>query len=242
MRWIYISPHFDDAVLSCGGLIYEQDRQGLPVEIWTICAGDPPPGPLSPLAQVCHFQWGTQTAEETVTLRREEDRAAAAILGAQTRHFGFTDCIYRRSPTGDLLYTEDIFVPPHPLEAELDVEVAAALKKVLHPDDLLVCPLTIGNHVDHVLMRKAVEQLGHSLRYYADIPYLLDHPEALEPATNGLRADLFPVSKDGLAAWQDGIAAYRSQIVMLFETEEKMQEAIRLYWVSRHGLGLWREV
>jgi hypothetical protein len=71
---------------------------------------------------------------------------------------------------------------------------------------------------------------------------LLDHPEALEPATNGLRADLFPVSEDGLAAWQDGIAAYRSQIVMLFETEEKMQEAIRLYWVSRHGLGLWREV
>ena len=62
MRWIYISPHFDDAVLSCGGLIFEQARQGIPVEIWTICAGDAPPGPLSQLAQDCHVQWGTQTA------------------------------------------------------------------------------------------------------------------------------------------------------------------------------------
>ena len=29
MRWIYLSPHLDDAVLSCGGLIFEQSRQGL---------------------------------------------------------------------------------------------------------------------------------------------------------------------------------------------------------------------
>ncbi|MEW6094039.1 MAG: PIG-L family deacetylase [Chloroflexota bacterium] len=242
MRWIYISPHFDDAVLSCGGLIYEQSRQGIPVEIWTVCAGDPPSGSLSPLAQVCHFQWGTQTAEETVALRREEDQAAAARVGAGTRQFGFADCIYRRSPEGNLLYTEDVFVTPHPLEAELDAEIAAALEKELRPDDLLVCPLTIGSHVDHVLTRTAVERLGRPLRYYADIPYLLNDPEALEPATKGLRADLFPVSEDGLAAWLDGVAMYRSQIAMLFETEEKMREAIRLYWADRRGLGLWREV
>jgi LmbE family N-acetylglucosaminyl deacetylase len=50
MRWIYLSPHFDDAVLSCGGLIFEQARQGIPIEIWTIFAGNPPPGPLSMFA------------------------------------------------------------------------------------------------------------------------------------------------------------------------------------------------
>ncbi len=238
MRWIYISPHFDDAVLSCGGLIYEQAHQGIPVEIWTICAGDPPPGPLSPLAQVCHFQWGTQTAEETVALRREEDRAAAARVGAGALHFGFADCIYRRSPTGDLLYTEDVFAARHPLEAELDAEIATALEVELRPDDRLVCPLTIGNHVDHVLTREAAERLGRTLLYYTDIPYLLNHPEAQESATKGLRADLLSVSEDGLAAWQDGIAAYRSQILMLFETEDKMREAIRLYWASRHGFVL----
>lgn len=41
MRWIYISPHLDDAVLSAGGLIYEQTRAGHEVEIWTFMCGFP---------------------------------------------------------------------------------------------------------------------------------------------------------------------------------------------------------
>lgn len=240
MRWIYISPHFDDAVLSCGGLIFEQTRQGIPVEIWTICAGDPPPGPLSPLAQAIHQVWGTGSAEETVALRREEDRAAASIVGAEIRHFSIADCIYRRSPEGNLLYTEDVFVARHPLEAGLDRKIAATLDEQLRPDDTLVCPLTIGGHLDHVLTRAAVEWLGRQLWYYADIPYLLDHPEALEPATKDQQADLFPVSEAGLSAWLDGIAAYKSQMEILFETEEKMREAVRIFWADRCGVRLWR--
>jgi len=39
MRWIYLSPHFDDAVLSCGGLIFDQTCGGTAVEIWTVFAG-----------------------------------------------------------------------------------------------------------------------------------------------------------------------------------------------------------
>ncbi|MBA4379671.1 MAG: PIG-L family deacetylase, partial [Anaerolinea sp.] len=58
MRWIYISPHLDDAVLSCGGLIWEQSHAGTQVEIWTVCTGDPPEGPLSPFAEVLHAEWG----------------------------------------------------------------------------------------------------------------------------------------------------------------------------------------
>jgi LmbE family N-acetylglucosaminyl deacetylase len=240
MRWIYISPHFDDAVLSCGGLIFEQTRQGLPVEIWTVCAGDPPPGPLSPLAQVIHFQWGTTTAEETVLLRTEEDSTAAALVGAETCRFGIPDCIYRRSPQGDLLYIEDVFGPRHLHEADLDAGIAAALAEELRLDDILVCPLTVGGHLDHILTRQAVERLKRPLWYYADIPYLLDHPEALEPATSNLHTKTFDVTEAGLAAWQDGIAAYRSQIKMLFETEEKMRAAIHLYWSGRRALQLWQ--
>jgi LmbE family N-acetylglucosaminyl deacetylase len=239
MRWIYISPHFDDAVLSCGGLIYEQARQGIPVEIWTICAGDPPPGPLSEMAQGIHAVWGTWTAEETVALRREEDAAAADIVGAETCHFGVPDCIYRRSPEGNLLYIEDVFVPLDPLEAGLDREIAAALAEELRPDDVIVCPLTVGGHMDHKLTRAAVEQLQHPVRYYADIPYLLDHPDALEPLLPGLADELLPVSEKGLAAWLDGVAAYKSQMVMLFETEEKMREAICTYCLDRNGVRLW---
>jgi hypothetical protein len=52
MRWIYISPHLDDAALSAGGLIHEQTQAGLPVEIWTLMSGFPLVDEVSPLAQV----------------------------------------------------------------------------------------------------------------------------------------------------------------------------------------------
>jgi LmbE family N-acetylglucosaminyl deacetylase len=239
MRWIFISPHFDDAVLSCGGLIFEQTRKGLPVEIWTICAGDAPPGETSPQIQYCHFMWGTQTAEETVALRREEDYAAAAIVGAETCHFSIPDCIYRRSSDGELLYIEGVFGPRHPQETGLEQEIAEVLREEIRPGDTLICPLTVGGHLDHNLTREAVEQLSLPIHYYADIPYLLNHPDALEPVTKGMTEELFPISKAGLETWLNGIAAYRSQMKMLFETEDKMREAIRLYWADNHGILLW---
>jgi LmbE family N-acetylglucosaminyl deacetylase len=238
-RWIYISPHLDDAVLSCGGLIYEQVQSGLPVSLWTICAGTPPPGELSPLAQVCHFQWGTVGASETVTLRIGEDRSAAALLGAQSDYFSIPDCIYRRGPQGDLLYTEDVFVPRHPAEADLDRQITAALAQELRPNDTLVCPLSIGAHVDHVLVRAAVEALHRPLLYYADIPYVLKEPNALETAATGMTARLHPVGAAGLERWQAGIAAYASQMKVLFESEARMRAAILAYWEVSRGIRLW---
>jgi LmbE family N-acetylglucosaminyl deacetylase len=240
MRWIYISPHFDDAVLSCGGLIREQTNKGIPVEIWTICAGDAPPGPLSLLALDCHRQWGLGSAEEVVAARRLENQQATGLVGAETVDFSIPDCIYRRAPTGELLYPEEVFVPRHPFEKDLHLEIAAALNSELQPEDTLVSPLTIGGHLDHVIARCTAEALQHPTWYYADIPYLFNHPEMLGSLTGGMKETLHPISEKGLEAWQSGIAAYATQMLMLFETVEKMQEAIRAYWENNHGVRLWR--
>ena len=71
MRWIYLSPHLDDAVFSAGGLIYEQAQAGIPVEIWTIMCGYPPlPEEVFSVAQLLHVQWGFSSAEETARGRR----------------------------------------------------------------------------------------------------------------------------------------------------------------------------
>jgi LmbE family N-acetylglucosaminyl deacetylase len=239
MRWIYLSPHFDDAVLSCGGLIHQQTRQGLPVEIWTICAGDAPAGPLSMLALACHRDWGTSSAEETITMRRLEDQDAAAVVGADTVHFGIPDCIYRQSPTGELMYQEDVFCCPHPAEKGLDAEIAAALNSELKAEDIVVSPLALGAHVDHQLVRRAAELLERPLFYYADIPYLFQHADTLPILSKGLDEKVHPVAEENLSAWMDGIAAYKSQMVMLFNSDAEMKEAIRQEWESRHGTRLW---
>ena len=204
-----------------------------------IC-GVPPTTELSSFAQLLHFQWGTSSAEETVSLRREEDKRAAAIIGATPRHFNTPDCIYRRSKEGEPLYPLDVFDAPHPLEGGLDREIARELEAALLPDDILVCPLGIGKHVDHVITRRAVESLGRETWYYADIPYLLKHPEELPPATHGMRGELHSIPEESLTAWQDGIAAYGSQIKMLFETDESMRTQISGYCQSSRGVFLWR--
>ena len=238
MRWIYLSPHFDDAVLSCGGLIFEQSRQGLQTEIWTIFAGDAPAGPLSPLALRCHVDWGIPDVHELVAVRREEDQAAAAIVGAELLHFSLPDCIYRRSADGEPLYPDEVFVPFHPFDRGLDADIAAVLAAGLVLDDILISPLAIGEHVDHRLARLAAERLDRPLRYYADIPYVFRRPETLAPATQSMASDPFPVSEEGLHAWISGSAAYQTQMVMLFESETKMAACLRADWETRRGISL----
>ncbi|MDP1545613.1 MAG: PIG-L family deacetylase [Anaerolineales bacterium] len=239
MRWIYLSPHLDDAALSAGGWIYDQIRAGNSVEIWTVMCGVPPTTELSPFAQALHYQWGMTTAEEVVHGRRREDVHAAAVLGATTHHFDFPDCIYRQGRNGDWLYG-DVFVDPHPDEADLPARIAETISARLKPDDNLLCQFSIGKHADHILVRRAAELLTHPLRYVVDIPYLFNTPEQLPPHTAGMKATVERVSEAGLASWQEAIEAYASQISSLFDSPEAMREQIRQYWAENRGIRLWQ--
>ncbi len=241
MRWIYLSPHLDDAILSAGGLIYEQTKAGLPVEIWSFMCGFPEESELTDFAKVLHMMWGTGTAEETTRLRREEDKKAVAILGAKAVHFDFLDCIYRRGRNGEALYT-DIYVPPHAAEADLPAQIAQTMIAWLKPDDVVVCQLGIGSHVDHVIVRKAAEMLKRPLVYDADMPYLLKNPQELSPKTAGMKESVEPVSESGLNSWIEAINAYTSQLSSVFDSPAvtPMPEKMRAYWSERQGIPLWK--
>jgi LmbE family N-acetylglucosaminyl deacetylase len=219
MRWIYLSPHLDDAALSAGGWIFDQTQAGIPVEIWTIMCGFPKTKKLSPFAEYLHREWGMSTAREVVSGRRIENRNAAAILGAKARHFDFLDCIYRQDKTGNWLYF-DIFVDLLPGEADLPERIASTLSASLKPDDELICQLGVGKHVDHVTVRCAAELLGRSLHYMADIPYLFNYPQHLKPHTTGMKKKVERVSRAGLKSWKEAVLAYESQIPMLFKNQQ----------------------
>ncbi|HET7142896.1 MAG TPA: PIG-L family deacetylase [Anaerolineales bacterium] len=238
MRWIYISPHLDDAVLSAGGLIYEQTRAGMQVEIWTFMCGFPPSDELSPFAQMLHQQWGISAAAEVVTARRAEDVNAACKVGAKTVHFDYLDCIYRRGKNGEWLYS-DIFAPPHEDDVDLPARIAEAISTRLKPDDKLVGQLALGSHLDHVLVRRAVESLKRPVFYDVDIPYLFNFPDEFAPKTAGMKETVHSVTESGLASWQDAIASYTSQMGMLFESPEAMCDRIRQYWSEINGIRLW---
>jgi LmbE family N-acetylglucosaminyl deacetylase len=241
MRWIYISPHLDDAVLSAGGLIYEQTRAGMDVEIWNFMCGFPPSGELSPFAQMLHYQWGIHDggAAEMITARRAEDTKAAGIVGAKTVYFDFLDCIYRRGKNGDWLYS-NVFVPPHKDDdVDLSARMAESIAARLQPADQLVCQLGIGSHVDHVLVRRAVDLLQRPVFYDMDIPYLFNSPGELAPKAAGMKAETHRITDSGLRAWQDAISAYESQLSGLFDSPEAMRAQIQQYWSEYTGIRLW---
>ena len=200
--------------------------------------GTPPKGDGdSSFARSLHAQWGFSSAEETVRERRIEDRNAAAIVGASVTHFDFLDCIYRRGKNGEYLYSE-IAIPPLPDDAGIPAQLAETISARLKPDDVLVCQLSVGSHVDHVLVRMGAELLGRSLLYDIDIPYLFYKPRELAPKSAGMKESVHSITEAGLKSWQEAVLAYKSQLPVLGEamlTPEMAQDSIRSYWAERRG-------
>ncbi len=240
--WIYLSPHFDDVAISCGGLAWEQAQRGDRVEVWTICAGEIPPGAISPFAESLHKRW--QTSQNTPAQRRDEDLASCAAMGASAVHFHIPDSIYRCGGTDNIpLYDSEnaIFGSLHPYDSHTVEKIRGELKHRLPEDAELVSPMTIGGHVDHRLVRAGAEQLGRRLWYYADAPYVMKHPGELDKLIqDNWICQFFPISDAGLAAWQGAVAAHASQISTYWPNLEAMRSVISNYCIENEGVRLWR--
>ena len=244
MKWIYLSPHLDDVIYSCGGLILEQTLAGEAVEIWTICAADPPDEPLSPFAETLHQNWGL--GKNAVQVRREEDRKASQVVGAVPRYFSYLDCIYRKSDSGNYYYLsdQDLFGGLDPGEANLIITLTEELKDQLPAAARIVVPLGIGNHVDHDLTRKAASRLGIPLYYYADYPYAreTEGKEILKFMGGSAEWEekIFLISEKGSQGWQEASGSYQSQNPIFWENEEALKEEILAYSSSMGGVRLWK--
>lgn len=242
--WIFLSAHFDDVVLSAGGLVWELTARGDQVEIWTICAGDPPADkPLPGYAQLLHSFWNI--GEDVPAKRSLEDAACCAVLGATAyRRYTIPDNIYRYQLGTDepiINENEDQFKSLEPVESHLLPQVIDFIRKNLPKNCELVVPLAIGGHRDHVLTRTAAERLGFPLWHYADYPYLVygDHTLTDWLPTN---VEIFSlvISSSGLKAWQNGFACHHSQISLLWVDENDMRNSIEKYLLNGHGYTLWK--
>lgn len=241
-EWIYISPHLDDAILSCGGMIWQQVQQGDPVQIWTVCARENPYPQLTDYAETLHNRW--QTGDETVSIRRKEDEAACKVVGAWCKHLSFYDCIYRQFPDGSPVVTCDIELFLLPESSELD-EARGILLSALQTipgDARVVGPLSMGGHRDHRLVRKLLEEQFPDLLYFADYPYIALYDLDITQWTQAMSVGYqIPVDETGLQAWQDAVAQYSSQISSFWVDENEMYQKLRQYWQTGHGSRLWKK-
>lgn len=248
---IYLSPHLDDAALSCGGSIARFIAAGQTVLVVNICAGSPPPaGPFSPFAEQLHRQWGLPP-DEVVRRRIGEDVAALETLGADCLLLDLLDAIYRLPDAyHDNATLFGPVAPNDPLADQLRTYVVGLAARF--PSAIFYAPLGIGQHVDHQLTYMVAERFSHSgmsLAFYEDFPYV-----ALAGALDRRLAQIadsaifLPSVTDidaSLARKISAIESYGSQISTLFGDLAAMARSITTYAerlrpeVGTYGERIW---
>lgn len=146
-RVVVLSPHLDDAALSCFDVLC---RQGTARTVVTVFAGVPEPGTVG--------EWdasqGVSRSDEHMAERVTDDLDVMAGLGVRAVHLPLLDRQYRK----DRLTSRSL---------------ARRLEQHVEGADVYA-PAGFGQHPDHVLVRDAALRAFArmaSLRLYADLPY-----------------------------------------------------------------------
>jgi LmbE family N-acetylglucosaminyl deacetylase len=227
---VILSPHLDDAALSCGAVMIYAARR-TPVTVITLFteAGQPP---HTFSARRYLRQVGAQDAQSLYRQRRAEDRAALERIGVTCVHAGLPEALFRRRPQRrrapwDRLLPEFAHTYPvyrrHITAGRIASADTGTLREVSgivaraagSGPGVVLAPLAVGAHVDHVLVRTAAEHSGAPVIYYSDFPYNRQHsPDGAFLQRNALvetRWSLLVEEKAGL------VRAYESQVRALFK-------------------------
>lgn len=201
-----ISPHLDDAVLSCGQLLVEQPGS----IVVTLFAGTPARGDevRTPWDKACGFAH----ANDAMAARRLEDEAACARLDAVPHHLPFVESGY---PAASTVGVED---------------AVRRLIDLLQPD-ALYAPLGIG-HLDHVaaagVCRQVFETFIGEKIVYEELPYRVLDPEGATEARVRWRVhDLVLLGGGSVDGKWRAVTAYRSQ---LWSFERGLITSPERYW------------
>lgn len=238
-RHIFLSPHFDDAVYSCGGTLGVQVSVGLHPLVITIFGGAPEQNtPLSPFAMDIHRKMGfSQDVRAALEARRREDAAALDLLGVDYLWLDYPDAIYRGTPAYYTQNNQLMGGEVNPGDRWIDEELAeilVALRKRL-PDAVWYAPLGVGRHVDHQIVCSAadrVAELGAKVNLYEDFPYVARHTgslvERLDEFGNSLEPGLVEMS-EMLPLRLQAAAKYASQTNVNFADEASMFKTMTDY-------------
>jgi len=200
-RHIFLSPHLDDVVYSCGGTLGVQLSSGIHPLVITVFAGIPDANlQLSPIATEIHREMGinlSQGVGAAVETRRREDATALDYLQVDYLWLDYPEAIYRGTPayytTKEQLIGGDVNNADLAIDHQLAKDLVALAERL--PDAAWYAPLGIGRHVDHQIVSSAAGRLvqrGTKVYMYEEFPYVLqagareariqELGEALEPA------------------------------------------------------------
>jgi LmbE family N-acetylglucosaminyl deacetylase len=218
---LFISPHYDDIALSCGGTAARVTEAGKDGVVALVFGDHPDPGqPLTSFAEQMHRDWG-MSADQVIGGRRAEEADASRILGLRDVFLPFKDAIYR----GDAyLSDDDLFGTPKPSDDELPERIVAALAREGFDGSStrVYAPLASGFHVDHQLAFRAavmLDRAGWDVCFYEDLPYSLLEGRVDDRVSRAGVSLQETALVDVSAVWEkkiDAIMAYPSQLEVIF--------------------------
>ena len=216
-----ISPHLDDAAFSAGATLARLARRGWRVVVATVFTRTVP-DPRG-FALACQTDKGLPPEADYMAIRRAEDAAACAALGAEACHLPFAEAPHRGY--GD---APALFSGVRADDAAADA-VAAALSGLVarHAPALLLAPRAVGAHVDHVVVREALGALRRPRTLlWTDWPYAgrADAPDPYREDDAGARRLDVPVHD--LPAKLAACAAYGTQLGFQFGGEPEMRASV----------------
>jgi hypothetical protein len=226
-------------------MIHHDSEKGEEVQVITLFAGEFQGADLPPFARTQHGYWGNPP--RPMTLRRAEDTAALAALGADAQHLDFLDAVYRAGPGGEWLYAseEALWAEVHPLDPLAQGSARALADRLAGLLDRqggtrIYAPLGVGHHIDHQITRQAAGQLlraGYPIVFYEEYPYAQE-PEAVERALRAAgsgpwRAEDIVLHETDLTAKVFALGYYRSQLRVLFGSAEAMPSRVWAFAAAR---------
>lgn len=228
---VFLSPHFGDAVLNCGGAIHRLAQAGQSV-VARIVMGqkfDARQAVPTPIVQEMHRRWGGQ--EPIMASRSDEDEQALRLLGAASQRMTvWPEAIYRTSRRGEALYPtrEALFGDPHPDDLAANLIPTIALPPG-DPVRVLYAPLGVGNHVDHQIVRNWALVLkkhnpGLKVKLYAEFPYAED--------TRALHNAMLFYRSLGLALRAERVFLSEADARARIDATTRCHTQISLFWGS----------
>ena len=168
-------------------------------------------------ALACQLDKGLGPDVDYMALRRAEDAAAMAVLGATPVHLDLPEAPHRGYASAP-----DLFAGVHPGD---DVWRDVATRLAVLEADLWLAPQGLGGHVDHLQVGRAAATLGRPVLWWRDSPYVLRDPAARPgPHVPGGTAEVrAPQDRQRRA---DACACYASQLGFQFGGESGMRTAL----------------
>ncbi len=178
----FISPHFDDAILSCGSLMHELSGKVPLTVINVFTAAHKGPYTIS-AKQFLKLSGFRNQGLELFATRAEEDRKALYWVHARIINLGLTADQFRLKPTPHFLgkiFPELNHIYPtyrwHVLgriskSDNAEKILTTKLRNFQNPRAVFFIPMGIGGHVDHRIVRQVAQKLFSHLVLYSDFPY-----------------------------------------------------------------------